>query len=349
MQERLRVAERGRQPGGLLHLERQLAAGRQVGAGRHDDHLAAPGELGGDPFRVRGLLQARGEERPDRDRVRVAALAGKRGPHRDAGQDRGEVADRVAPAPVDLRGFEDQRAQRADRCGTADGDGRDLRAAGRGGAQRSQGRGGAALMADPDDQPAALGRQRCLERLAGQDAPRLAGALEAGTFRRVGDDRGERHRAVLAGAASRDHDRVAGLQRGADRRREAAGRRVAAGRLQLRRNARHARAAPHHAEAPEHAAGKRGLGGDHLGHPPGRPVTVRGGGQEVPRRGRAGEDRLRIRVGEDGRVERRRQLHAADDRLAGGDVGLTLARGRAGRIATRAVAAEGCGHTWMSG
>ena len=336
MEERLRVAKRRRQPGRLLHFERELAAGRQVGARRDDDQLATAGQRGGDRLRLPCLLRARVEERADHGRVGLAALTGEGGSDRHAGEDRGQVPDRVAPAAVDLGGLEHQRTERPDRCRAAHRDRRHPRASCRGGPQRRQRRAGGALVADPDDQPPALGRQRRLECLAGHDGSRLAGAGDAGTFRGIGDDRRERHRAVLARAAPRDHDRLAGLEGSPDRHREAACGGVAARRLELRRNARHTRAAPHDAEAAEHAAGQRRLDRDHLGHPPRRAVAMRRSGKRGPRRGRAGERRLRVGMGEDARVEWRRQLHGADDRLdsggrglEAGDAGRELARRRA--------------------
>ena len=106
MQERLEVAVGGRQPGRLLDLEHELAAGRPVGARGDDDAAGA-----------RRPAAAAIRSAPVSSRAPVGEEVGHRGGidrppgqvRRDGGggQDRAEVADGVAPALVELAGLDD--------------------------------------------------------------------------------------------------------------------------------------------------------------------------------------------------------------------------------------------------
>ncbi len=206
------------------------------------------------------------------------------------------------PAPPDRRGLVD-----GDRGGARPEGGRRV--------ERRDRRARPALVADPDDEAAVLRRERRLERLDGGNAARSAGAADAAAGRCLADDGGKRLRPVLARPAAGHHDRLALLERPADGRRQTPRRRVAARRLELRRDPGDARAAPDDPEPPEHPPGERGLGLDHLGHPPGRTVPAGRLGERRPRLRRPRERRLGVRMGGDGGVEWRGRLHGLDDRL----------------------------------
>ena len=105
VQERLEVAIGGRQPRGLFDLEDELAAGRRSAPGRDDEQVVGVGEAGGDRLgggRCRCAPSAR--RRSDGSRIdgpaRQVRADGARG------EDRAQVADRVAPALVELAGLD---------------------------------------------------------------------------------------------------------------------------------------------------------------------------------------------------------------------------------------------------
>ena len=75
VQEGLEIAVCGRQPGCLLDLEHELAAGRPVRPGGDDEEVRGVGEPGGDPLRAGGVARPIGDQvghvaassvRPDR-------------------------------------------------------------------------------------------------------------------------------------------------------------------------------------------------------------------------------------------------------------------------------------------
>ena len=105
VEERLEVAVRGRDPGRLLDLEGQLATGGPIDPRSDDDDVARVGEGRGHRLgrgRIRG---AGGHEATDR--VRVRGLSPESRPDRGRCEERRDVADRVAPALVELLGRDD--------------------------------------------------------------------------------------------------------------------------------------------------------------------------------------------------------------------------------------------------
>ena len=100
VQKRLEVAVGRRQPGSLLDLQHELASGGSVRPGPDDDEMARIGEVAAiasapvvsrAPSASRRSIAATSTGRPDR----CAPTAAR-------GEDRTQVADRVAPALVEL-------------------------------------------------------------------------------------------------------------------------------------------------------------------------------------------------------------------------------------------------------
>ena len=300
--KRLQVAVGRRQPGRLLDLEDQLAAGRPVGARRDDQ------QVGGAGASVAAIRSAPGD-------VARARRRGGRRPRRR----RWPGPDSSAP----IAGRGEQRAEVADRCGTSSGRARRSRRRSRRSrppgerrlavtiavrAPAARDAASAAFVAPvppsceiPMTRPAPGGSQRQLERLFGQHD----GAGEAGRRQGVAEDLGRALRAVLRRPAAGHDDRLAGRRRPS---------RIAAARA----------AAPLRGRvAPEQPAGQRRLGLDHLGHVVRRAGTVGWAARCTPtdRADPAGgrSDRTRARSAsvapsQDARI--RRRPHAAGGRLA---------------------------------
>ena len=113
MQEGLEVAVRGRQPGCLLDLEHELAARRPVRPGGDDQEVRGVGEPGGDPLRAGGVACPVGDQVGHGGSVEGTAR--QMGADRRRGHHRAEVADRVAPAVIELAGLDDDPRQRPGR------------------------------------------------------------------------------------------------------------------------------------------------------------------------------------------------------------------------------------------
>ena len=104
VQERLEVAERRRQPGRLLDLEHELAAGRPVGARRDHEQVRASARrpaIASAPVSSRAPAARRSTTAP-----RVERPAGQVRADGRAGEHRADVADGVAPALVELAGLD---------------------------------------------------------------------------------------------------------------------------------------------------------------------------------------------------------------------------------------------------
>ncbi len=305
MEERLELAQLRRQPGRLLDLEGELAGGGAVGTGGHDDDLAHPGQPLGDRLRLAGPGEPALEECPHRVGVGVAGLPGDAARPRPR-PDRREVATVWTSSSIH-RGETIQHARSARpvavRPPSASVPGRGIARSDRGPSRPG----------DPDDQPAALGPER-RSRAWSLDVPaaRAADPAPGGA-----SGRSRRKLAPCSLGRSPSPRPLAPLQRRADGGGESPGRGVPPGSLEARRHAGGARAAPDDAQAPQDPAGEGRLGRDHLRHPPGRSRPRRRRGQEVPGLRWAGQDGLGVRMGGDGRVERRGHLHGADDRLGG--------------------------------
>ena len=110
VQEGLEIAVCGREPGCLLDLEHQLAAGRPVRPGGDDQEVRGVGEPGGDPLRAGGVACAIGDQVGHRGSVEGTAR--QVGADRRRCHDRAEIADRVAPAVIELAGLDDDPCQR---------------------------------------------------------------------------------------------------------------------------------------------------------------------------------------------------------------------------------------------
>ena len=167
MQERLEVAVGRRQPRRLLDLERR-ARGRRAGP-RPDAstmRCAASARRGRDPLRAGLVARARGEERPPTASA-SSARPDSCAADRRAGEDRAQVADRVAPALVELTGLDDDVGERRRPGAAADRDDGGRAPGVAGGLERGVRGGRPALVRDADDEPArrrVQGQLECLGR-----------------------------------------------------------------------------------------------------------------------------------------------------------------------------------------
>ena len=272
VEERLQVAGSGRDPGGLLDLEDELPGRDPVHAGRDDQQVLRRRDAGADD-RVRTMAVGAGGVR-SLDPVDQAGgigiglrdPAGEQVGRDRRGDDRGHVAHGVAPAAVHLDRGEDEVRYVRDGGARAGRDGRRPSATVTGCLHRGDRRRRPALVAAADDEAVGQGIQGQLERLRRDGAP----AGQAGAAPAIAEEGGSRERGVLRGSA-------AGRQDGAVTERGVTNR----GRKGVRR--------PVGEDPPGDAGGQGGLGGDHLGHRPGRAVPQRGHREVVPGLGGGGQ------------------------------------------------------------
>ena len=153
VEERLEVAHRRRHPGRLLDLQRELAGGRPVGAGGDGQDRPAAGR-----GRRRSPRRPPRRRRPAARRSRTTAgstsMPDSSRADRGRGDDRRQVADRVAPALVHLDGLDDELSARrpAGRRSGAAGD------------QRRPARRGRRRPRAPGSSPPSRPRARCRSR-----------------------------------------------------------------------------------------------------------------------------------------------------------------------------------------
>ena len=313
MEERLEVPHRGREPRGLLDLEHELPGGDPVRARGDDQEVRRTGERGRDRTVRPGAVGARRMGRLDP----VAEPSSESGPVRrpareqvrgdDGGDHRRHVADRVAPAAVHLDRGQHDVGDRGGRGPGARRQERGPRPCGHGGVEgRDRGR-SAALVTDADHEAAPRRVQRELEGLGGGGT----GTRQPGRAPRLPEDLRRALGSVLRGAAAGDDHRATGHGRLADRGREA-------------------RRGPVAHEARHDPGRERGLGGDHLGHRPRRPVAQVGHREVVPGVRRGGQRGVGVEGAELGAevVHRRsvgeppaRRLSRVTGRDASGDRG----------------------------
>ena len=158
--------------------------------------------------------------------------------------DGAQVADRVAPAVVELLGLDDDPGQRAG--GGAAGDRHHRRRPTRV-PRRAEGRvrrRRAAFVGDPDDEAAGRRGERQLEGLLGPDGR----VREAGRVGRLAQDLGRGQGGMLGGPAAGDDDRLTRLEGRAD----------GLGQLGC--------GPARHGEPLDDPRGERRFGGDHVGH-----------------------------------------------------------------------------------
>jgi hypothetical protein len=110
MEERFEVPHRGRDPGGLLDLEGQLAGGRAIGPGPDGDDRSAAGQDRRDRLGA-GLVGGPREEKVA-DEAAVGRAIGQLIGDGRRGHDRRQIADGVAPAVIHLDGGHDELVRR---------------------------------------------------------------------------------------------------------------------------------------------------------------------------------------------------------------------------------------------
>ena len=110
MEERLEVAHRRRDPGGLLDLEGQLARRRPIGAGPDVMIVAQPARTAAI---ASALASSAAPDSEQSRRARCPSPTGELVGDRRRGDDRRQVADRVAPAVVHLDRRDDELRRRA--------------------------------------------------------------------------------------------------------------------------------------------------------------------------------------------------------------------------------------------
>ncbi len=255
VQERLEVPIGRRDPGALLDLQDELTAGGPVGAGRdHEDGAGGP-ELAryqfGDRRAVHARLEQIAEGGPER---RVDRPLRQVCPDRNGGNERADVADRVAPALVELFGLDDDIRQACTRRSIAHGDDGRPRPGVLGGRQGRIGRRRAALMRHPDDQAAPGRIEGELERLGYHrfQSRGVTRCPDVGRADGLAQDLDDALCRMLGRSAAGEHDWVPGTDRGANRPCQFRG------------------SAPRCGVPLEDPLRERRLGIDHLGHVEGR-------------------------------------------------------------------------------
>ena len=288
MEEGLEIAHRRRQPGSLFDLEDELTRGWPVRTRTNDEDGPGVGELRRDRLGARLVAGAPCQQRPD-----VAGIDRSRG---EMGPDRGrrdqwrDIADRVAPAVVELDRLDHGLCQLGPRRAAACGDQGGPRATGGRSRKGPVRRGGSAFMRHADHEPGCRRIEGQLVCLGGQNRSRSG--RQSRTAERVAEDVDDTLGGVLARPAAGDDDRRAVACRLAD----------LAGQPPCRALWIH--------KPVEDSDREIRLGRDHLGHVVRGPVSQRRLGAGVPGVGRGIEWRGRI---EGGCIHRAR-VYDADSR-----------------------------------
>ena len=128
---------------------------------------AAVASCSRDPLRA-GLVARRRRPAGAAIALAVDGAAIDQCPDAGRGEHRAHVADRVAPALVELARLDDDVGDRAGRRSAADRDDRGPGAGRARGSKRAVGRAGAAFVRDADHEAARRGIERQLERLLGE-------------------------------------------------------------------------------------------------------------------------------------------------------------------------------------